>query len=162
MIFLWQQKKLKMKIRLAGAAGRSAFHGCSGSHQQPGNACGLSLLYTWGHLPVFAWARLAWGSIFTAILQELISLIVWALYALLFHQRQALGWQGRKPALVPADGHLRSFTFLPACGQFSAAYTPCVPDSPSDCPQSCISSMIPFISSGWVRHCSGQSAEPLP
>lgn len=124
-IFLWQQKKLKMKIRLAGLRGDLPSMAALDRINSLATLVGFPF-YTLGVICGFAWARLAWGSIFSGDPKELISLIVWALYALLFHQRQALGWQGRKPGAHGA-GYLRSFTFLPACGQFSAAYTPCVP-----------------------------------
>lgn len=45
-------------------------------------------------------ARLAWGSLFFFDPKEIISIIVWGLYAWLFYQRFTLGWQGRKPAIL--------------------------------------------------------------
>ena len=98
-IFLWQQKKLKMKIRLAGLRGDLPSMAALDRINSLATLVGFPF-YTLGVICGFAWARLAWGRIFSGDPKELISLIVWALYALLFHQRQALGWQGRKPALM--------------------------------------------------------------
>ena len=79
--------------------------------------------YTLGVICGFVWAGLAWGSMFSGDPKELMSLAVWALYALLFHQRQALGWQGRKPALM-------ALGIFSACGQFSPVHASCVPIHP--------------------------------
>ena len=56
--------------------------------------------YSIGILCGFLWARVSWGSFGTGDLKEWISLIILVIYALLFHQRQALGWRGRKPAIL--------------------------------------------------------------
>ncbi len=57
-------------------------------------------LFTVALLFGFIGARVAWGTIFSGDPKELFSLFVWALFALLFHQRLAKGWQGRKPAVL--------------------------------------------------------------
>lgn len=55
-------------------------------------------LYTIGLLSGFVWARITWGKFFTWDPKELAALVVWFLFALLLHQRLALGWRGRKTA----------------------------------------------------------------
>lgn len=57
-------------------------------------------LFTIGVLSGFMWAGFTWGSIFSWDPKELVSVLVWILFAFLFHQRLAMGWKGRKPALV--------------------------------------------------------------
>ena len=48
----------------------------------------------------FISARINWGTILSGDPKEFISLVVWGLYAWLFHQRFTQGWQGRKPAIL--------------------------------------------------------------
>ncbi len=57
-------------------------------------------LFTLGIVSGFVWAHPAWGKVITWDPKEIVSLAVWVMYALLFHQRVALGWQGRKPAVM--------------------------------------------------------------
>jgi ABC-type transport system involved in cytochrome c biogenesis permease subunit len=45
-------------------------------------------------------ARLQWGMLLNYNPKEVLSLIIWALYAFLFQQRLAKGWQGKKPAIM--------------------------------------------------------------
>ena len=55
-------------------------------------------LYTLGLASGFVWARMTWGRVISWDPKEWTSLLVWFLFAVLFHQRVALGWQGRKVA----------------------------------------------------------------
>ncbi len=97
--FLRQEKKLKAKTRLSGL--RADLPSMAALDRINGLATLVGFpFYTLGVICGFVWAGLAWGSMFSGDPKELMSLAVWALYALLFHQRQALGWQGRKPALM--------------------------------------------------------------
>ncbi len=57
-------------------------------------------LYSLGLLFGLIAARLTWGKLLTGDPKELVSLLIWLLYAVLFHQRLAKGWRGRKPALL--------------------------------------------------------------
>ncbi|NJB66778.1 ABC-type transport system involved in cytochrome c biogenesis permease subunit [Desulfobaculum xiamenense] len=57
-------------------------------------------LYTVGLLSGFIWARFAWGRIVTGDPKEIVSLAIWVVYAYLFHQRLAMGWRGRKAAML--------------------------------------------------------------
>ncbi len=64
------------------------------------------LCLLWGFpvltLGVFAgalWARTVWGAHWQWDPKQVWTLLAWALYALLLHQRLALGWKGRRPAL---------------------------------------------------------------
>ena len=56
--------------------------------------------YSIGVLCGFLWARIHWHTFGTGDIKVWISLVILAVYALLFHQRQALGWRGRKPAIL--------------------------------------------------------------
>ncbi len=97
LLFLWQEKAIKKKTPLT-------------EHQK--DLPSLALLdkinafttrfgfplFAVGVLLGFVWARLAWGAILTGDAKEVFSLLVLIVYAVLFHQREALGWCGKKPA----------------------------------------------------------------
>lgn len=55
--------------------------------------------YSLGVLCGFLWSRLNWSTSGGDV-KEWISVLILLIYAVLFHQRQALGWQGRKPAIL--------------------------------------------------------------
>ncbi|SKA71562.1 cytochrome C assembly family protein [Desulfobaculum bizertense] len=57
-------------------------------------------LYTLGLLSGFIWAGFAWQKTVTGDPKEWVSVIIWLLYAYLFHQRLAMGWRGRKAAVL--------------------------------------------------------------
>jgi ABC-type transport system involved in cytochrome c biogenesis permease subunit len=56
-------------------------------------------LYTIGIGAGFVWSGSVWGKTFSGDPKEIISLLVWLGFAVLFRQRLLRGWQGRKPAL---------------------------------------------------------------
>jgi ABC-type transport system involved in cytochrome c biogenesis permease subunit len=55
-------------------------------------------LYSVSLLAGFLWASFTWKQVVSWDPKELISIAIWIIFALLFHQRTALGWRGRKPA----------------------------------------------------------------
>lgn len=55
-------------------------------------------LYTISLMSGFLWASFTWKRVISWDPKELISIVIWTLFAVLFHQRTALGWRGRKPA----------------------------------------------------------------
>ena len=55
-------------------------------------------LYTISLMSGFLWASFTWKRVVSWDPKELISIVIWIIFALLFHQRSALGWRGRKPA----------------------------------------------------------------
>ncbi len=57
-------------------------------------------LFTLGILSGFIWARISWHRIFSWDVKEIWSLIIWFIFAYLFHQRMAIGWKGKKPAII--------------------------------------------------------------
>ncbi len=70
-------------------------------------------LLTLGIITGAIWAEYAWGRYWGWDPKETWSLITWFLYAALLHQRLAIGWKGRKPALMAMIGFLAVvFTFL--------------------------------------------------
>lgn len=99
LLFLSMDKKLKAKAK------PSAFH-----KDLPGitmmdkanhwAVIGGFPLYTLGLLSGFVWARFTWDRTITGDPKELVSIFIWFMFAYLFHQRLALGWRGRKPALM--------------------------------------------------------------
>lgn len=50
------------------------------------------------------WAELAWGSYWSWDPKETWSLITWIVYAILIHNRLAIGWRGRKTAYLMIAG----------------------------------------------------------
>lgn len=57
-------------------------------------------LFTLGLLTGFVWALGSRGAVFSSDPKEIASVLLWLLYALVFIQRFALGWQGKKAALM--------------------------------------------------------------
>jgi ABC-type transport system involved in cytochrome c biogenesis permease subunit len=55
-------------------------------------------LYTVSLLAGFLWASFTWKQAISWDPKEIISILIWGIFALLFHQRLALGWRGKKPA----------------------------------------------------------------
>lgn len=59
------------------------------------------------------WAGIAWGSYWSWDPKETWSLITWIFYAILLHNRLAIGWRGRKTAYMMIIGFFSIlFTFL--------------------------------------------------
>lgn len=56
-------------------------------------------LLTLGVLAGSVWARVVWGSAWQWDSKMVWTLLAWVLFALLLHQRLAIGWRGRKAAL---------------------------------------------------------------
>lgn len=70
-------------------------------------------LLTVGIITGSVWASYAWGSYWSWDPKETWSLITWFLYAALLHQRLAIGWRGKKAAVMAIVGFLSVlFTFL--------------------------------------------------
>ncbi len=70
-------------------------------------------LLTLGIITGAVWAEYAWGRYWGWDPKETWSLITWVLYAALLHQRLAVGWRGRKAAIMAIVGFLAVlFTFL--------------------------------------------------
>ncbi len=70
-------------------------------------------LLTLGIITGAVWASSAWGSYWSWDPKETWSLITWLLYAALLHQRLAVGWRGRRAAIMTVVGFLAViFTFL--------------------------------------------------
>jgi len=73
---------------------------------------GFTML-TLGLITGFLYAKLAWGRFWSWDPKEVWSGITWLLYAALLHGRFALGWRGRKAAIMSAIGFAALlFTFL--------------------------------------------------
>ena len=98
-LFLWQEKSIKQKNPLGGFRKDLPALGALDRVNAMATLIGFPC-YCLGVLCGFLWARISWGSVMNGDVKEWISLIILAIYALLFHQRQALGWRGRKPAIL--------------------------------------------------------------
>ncbi|MGX8718724.1 MAG: cytochrome c biogenesis protein CcsA [Desulfovibrio sp.] len=96
-MFLWQDRALK---------GRSPVRGMRSDLPSLNTLDRVNALATLAGFPCyclgllcgFLWAHVSWSG--GTDIKEWISLVILALYAFLFHQRFALGWSGRKPALL--------------------------------------------------------------
>lgn len=71
-------------------------------------ACAFPL-YTIGLLAGLFWAKPVFGTTLSGDPKEIVSIFIWSLLGLLFYNRLARGWRGRKPAL------LASAIFLLSC-----------------------------------------------
>ncbi|RLC00635.1 MAG: c-type cytochrome biogenesis protein CcsB, partial [Deltaproteobacteria bacterium] len=73
---------------------------------------GFAML-TLGLITGFLYAKLIWGRLWSWDPKEVWSGITWLLYAALLHGRFALGWRGRKAAIISVIGFVvLLFTFL--------------------------------------------------
>ena len=96
-LFLFLERRIKSKQRMGGIW-----------QDMPALAildkinaiCALTAfpLYTLGIVAGLFWARPVFGGTLTGDPKEVVSLLVWLLLAVLFHNRLANGWKGRKPA----------------------------------------------------------------
>lgn len=59
---------------------------------------------TVGLIAGFSAAQMFWKKFWTGDPKEVLSIITWCVYAVLFHQRLALGWRGRKASIVAICG----------------------------------------------------------
>lgn len=97
--FLYLDKRIKSKAALAGMGKDMPSLWASDTVNHWAIVAGFPL-YTLGLLSGFIWARLTWGRIFSWDPKEVVALAVWLLFAFLFHHRLAMGWRGRKPAIM--------------------------------------------------------------
>lgn len=98
-LFLLQQKQLKAKARLSAFSREIPALNVLDKINALAVAAGFPL-FTVGLLTGFVGARVANGRVWTGDPKELVSLLVWGLFAMLYHQRLVKGWQGRKPAML--------------------------------------------------------------
>lgn len=99
-MFLWQERAIKHKARLAGFRRDLPALGSLDAINSLATRIGFPC-YSFGLLCGFLWSRIAWPSLMPGdLVKSGFSLLILLVYALLFHQRQALGWQGRKPAVL--------------------------------------------------------------
>ncbi len=99
-LFLWQEAAIKRKTPLSGfrrdLPALGALDAVNASAARIGFPC-----YSFGLLCGFLWSRVAWQNLMPGdLVKSGFSVFILLVYALLFHQRQALGWQGRKPAIL--------------------------------------------------------------
>lgn len=98
-IFIFLEKRIKSKKNMRGFWGEMP---ALSILDKINSACALCAfpLYTTGIITGLAWAKPIFGSTLNGDPKEVSSLIVWLLLAILFHNRLAKGWKGRKPAML--------------------------------------------------------------
>ncbi len=99
LVFLHLERKIKTKERLIGFRKDLPSLSTFDRANHWAVLAGFPL-YTLGMLSGFVWAQLTWGKVLTWDPKEIISLLIWLVFAVLFHQRLLMGWRGRKPALL--------------------------------------------------------------
>jgi len=98
LLFLHLHRKIKAKERLTGF--QKDFPALSVLDRINALCVAAGFpLYTIGIGAGFVWSGSVWGKTFSGDPKEIISLLVWLGFAVLFRQRLLRGWQGRKPAL---------------------------------------------------------------
>ena len=97
--FIYLEKKIKTKAKLSGLGKEMPSLSVLDKVNHWVILTGFPL-YTLGLVTGFLWARQAFGRVFSWDPKEVVALFVWFLFALLFHQRLALGWRGRKTAVM--------------------------------------------------------------
>ncbi|MDD6088574.1 MAG: cytochrome c biogenesis protein CcsA [Desulfovibrionaceae bacterium] len=96
-LFLIQNRRLKRKLRLIGF--RSDLPSLASLDRISALSATTGFpLFTAGLIFGLIAARLNWGYMFSGDPKELVSLLIWILYAALFHLRLTAGWHGKKPA----------------------------------------------------------------
>lgn len=61
---------------------------------------------TMGLIAGFSAAQIFWKRLWTGDPKEILSILTWCVYAVLFHQRLALGWRGRKASIFAIFGFI--------------------------------------------------------
>ena len=95
--YLYLEKKIKTKARIKGLSRDLPSLNTCDRVNHVSVMTGFPL-YTVGILSGFIWAAFTWKRMFSWDPKEVVSLIIWLVFAYLFHQRLAIGWNGRKPA----------------------------------------------------------------
>ncbi len=96
-IFLRLDRKIKRKTKLTGLDKEMPALSVFDRANHWAVVVGFPL-YTVGVLSGFVFAKFAWGRILTGDPKEIVSIVVWLLFALLFHKRLTREWWGRRPA----------------------------------------------------------------
>lgn len=97
LLFLLQEKRLKSKSPVKGFLSDMPSLGLLDRINATAVTLGFPL-YTLGIISGCLWAQPAFGASFSGDPKEIVSCVVWVLYAMLFHNRFVFGWKGRKPA----------------------------------------------------------------
>lgn len=95
--FLWLHNKLKSKAIITDSSGSMLALATVDRVNKYVVLAGFPL-FTVGVAAGFGWARLARGEVFTPDPQEIVSLLLWLLYAYIFVQRAVFRLQGRRAA----------------------------------------------------------------
>jgi cytochrome c-type biogenesis protein CcsB len=101
-VYLVMERGIKKK-RMSGVSGRFPSLGTLDRINYKCMSYGFPLL-TLGIITGSLWAGLAWGSYWNWDPKETWSLITWIVYAILIHNRLAMGWRGSKTAYMMIAG----------------------------------------------------------
>ena len=97
--FLWQERNIKCKTPLTGFSKDLPALNALDKINAISALIGFPA-YTLGLICGVIWAKVNWGGYLSGDFKEIITIFIWVMYAGLFRQRQAMGWRGRKPALM--------------------------------------------------------------
>ncbi|EPR42317.1 cytochrome c assembly protein [Desulfovibrio sp. X2] len=97
MAFMYMERKIKTKAKLSGFQREMPSLQAFDKVNRLAALVGFPL-FTLGIGSGFVWSGLMRKMAYTGHPREILSIIGWLIYAFLFHQRLAMGWQGRKPA----------------------------------------------------------------
>ncbi len=99
LLFIWLDRMIKGKQRIEGL-GKELPALAAFDKINYFAVVGGFPLFTLGVISGFVWAKFTWGAVVSWDPKEITAVIIWIMYAFLFHQRLVLGWRGRKPAWV--------------------------------------------------------------
>ncbi|NDV24506.1 inner membrane protein YpjD [Desulfovibrio sp. JC022] len=97
--FLYLNNKIKTKANLTGMGKEMPSLNTFDNVNHWSIIIGFPL-YTLGLAAGFLWARAAFSKMFSWDPKEIVTLVVWFLFAFVFHQRIMMGWRGKKPAIL--------------------------------------------------------------
>lgn len=95
--FIYMEHKIKTKARLTGFQREMPSLTAFDAVNRIAALAGFPL-YTLGLLSGFVWSGMTRKMVYTGHPREFLALVGWLFFAFLFHQRLAVGWQGRKTA----------------------------------------------------------------
>lgn len=120
-LFLFAEKRIKSKKKMAGFWQDMP---ALTILDKINSVCTLAAfpLYTIGLAAGFLWAKPVFGAVVSGDAKEVVSFFVWCLLGLLFYNRAARNWRGRKPAWLAVGIFLLSVLSILVVNIFFSAH----------------------------------------